>query len=127
MLLARIHEYKKPLVIEELEVPLAISGEQVLLRVASTGLCHSDSYLIDGELKDVILPSKPGHEVAGWVEKAGDLVPQEFGADYSVNINDKTNEQVSHEIKELIYGRGIDVVLDTVGLDVTTELGYYTS
>ena len=25
---------------------------------------------------------------------------REFGADYSVNIKDKTNEQVSHEIKE---------------------------
>ena len=45
---------------------------------------------------------------------------REFGADYSVNIKDKTNEQVSHEIKELTYGRGIDVVLDTVGLEDTT-------
>ena len=62
-------------------VPLAISGEQVLLKVAATGLCHSDLHLIDGEFKDVIplnLPSTPGHKVAGWVEKTGDLVPQDF-------------------------------------------------
>ena len=49
---------------------------------------------------------------------------REFGADYSVNIKDKTNEQVSHEIKELTHGRGIDVILDTVGLGVTTQLGF---
>ena len=84
LLSARIHEYKKPLVIDELQIPLAISGEQVLLRVAATGLCHSDLHLIDGELKDVIplnLPNTPGREVAGWVEKAGDLVPQDFVAE----------------------------------------------
>lgn len=263
MLSARIHEYKSPLVIDELQIPSGTSGEQVLLRVAATGLCHSDLHLIDGELKDIIplhLPSTPGHEVAGWVEMIGDSVPQgfvtkddlvavfagwscgvclycksgdeqlcnspkwpgvisnggfseyilvpsyrflvkvdkkfgiqpehlapltdagvtpyraikkvknllgpgksiailgigglgsygiqyakllsggstvvalgrnsqklelaqEFGADYSVNIKNKTNEQIRHEINEITDSRGIDVVLDTVGLEDTTQLG----
>jgi alcohol dehydrogenase, propanol-preferring len=64
MLSARIHEYKSPLVIDELRIPSDISGEQVLLRVAATGLCHSDLHLIDGELKNIIplnLPSTPVH------------------------------------------------------------------
>ena len=46
------------------------------------------------------------------------------GADYSVNIKDKTNEHVSHEIKELTYASGIEVVLDTVGLENPTKLGF---
>jgi propanol-preferring alcohol dehydrogenase len=81
MLCARIHEYNKPLAIDDVPTPSISSGEQVLLRVAATGLCHSDLHLINGSFKDVIplnLPSIPGHEVAGWVEDIGDSVPKDF-------------------------------------------------
>ncbi len=48
------------------------------MRVGSAGLCHSDLHLINGEWKTAIpfeLPKIPGHEVAGWVEELGELVP----------------------------------------------------
>src|SRR5947207_8817589 len=79
MLSARIHEYQKPLVIEKIPKPAGMQGEQVLVRVAAAGLCHSDLHLINGEWKDVIpvpLRITPGHEVDGWIEEMGNSVPQ---------------------------------------------------
>lgn len=78
MLAARIYEYQKPLVIENIPKPSSIHGEAVLVRIGGTGLCHSDLHLIKGEWKDAIplqLPKIPGHENAGWIEEIGDTVP----------------------------------------------------
>ena len=64
ILAARIHEYKKPLSIDNISKPSITEGEGVLVRVASAGLCHSDLHLINGEWKDLIplnLPKTPGH------------------------------------------------------------------
>ena len=60
-------------------MPSITSGEEVIVRVAATGLCHSDLYIINGDLKDIIplnLPSTPGHEIAGWVQEVGNKVPE---------------------------------------------------
>jgi NADPH:quinone reductase-like Zn-dependent oxidoreductase len=81
ILSARIHEYQKPLLIDRIPKPMITSGHQVLVRVAGSGLCHSNLHLINGEWRDVLpvlLPITPGHEVAGWVEEVGDSVPQEI-------------------------------------------------
>lgn len=81
MISARVMEYQKPLNIENVDKPQIQHGHQVLLRVGSTGLCHSDLHLINGDWKNTIplqLPIIPGHEIAGWVEEIGDLVPKEF-------------------------------------------------
>ena len=67
--------------IENVDKPQIQHGHQVLLRVGATGLCHSDLHLINGDWKKTIplqLPIIPGHEIAGWVEEIGDLVPKEF-------------------------------------------------
>jgi alcohol dehydrogenase, propanol-preferring len=79
MLAARIHEYQKPLVVEDVQRPTNIQGEAVLVKVGAAGLCHSDLHLINGDWKDAIpitLPKTPGHENAGWVEEIGGTVPQ---------------------------------------------------
>ena len=79
ILSARIHEYQKPLLVDRIPKPMITSGHQVLVRVAASGLCHSDLPLINGEWRDMLpvsLPITPGHEVAGWVEEVGDSVPQ---------------------------------------------------
>jgi propanol-preferring alcohol dehydrogenase len=79
MLCARIHEYQRPLVVEDIPKPSNVSGEAVLVRIGAAGLCHSDLHLINGEWKDAIplaLPKIPGHENAGWVEGIGDTVPE---------------------------------------------------
>ena len=78
MLSARIHEYQKPLVVENVQKP-DVKGEAVLVKVGGAGLCHSDLHLISGEWKNALplrLPKTPGHEVAGWVDEVGESVPK---------------------------------------------------
>src|SRR5499433_1597831 len=76
MLAARIHSYKRPLVVEEVKIPEMLA-DQVLVRVGGCGMCRSDVQLIDGyfEALNLKLPITPGHEIAGLVEKIGDSVP----------------------------------------------------
>ena len=79
VLSARIHEYQKPLSVDNTQKPTISTGEQVLVKVVAAGLCHSDLHLINGDWKDIIpikLPITPGHEVAGLVEELGDSVPE---------------------------------------------------
>jgi alcohol dehydrogenase, propanol-preferring len=81
MLSARIHKYQSPLTIENIEKPVITKGEQVLVKVGATGLCHSDLHLINGDWKNSIslqLPTTPGHEIAGWVEETGVSVPKDI-------------------------------------------------
>jgi len=76
---ARIHEYNKPLELDNISKPAIRGDEQVLVKVGATGLCHSDLHLINGEWKDILplnLPKTPGHEIAGWVEEVGKSVPE---------------------------------------------------
>lgn len=78
MLAARMHGYKQPLVIEEVNIP-EISSDQVLVRVGGAGMCRSDVQLIDGYFEAAIKPKfpiTPGHEIAGLVETLGDHVPE---------------------------------------------------
>src|SRR5262249_1644586 len=76
MLAARIHGYKRPLVVEEVKIPEMLP-DQVLVRVGGCGMCRSDVQLIDGyfEALNAKLPITPGHEIAGLVEAIGDSVP----------------------------------------------------
>jgi propanol-preferring alcohol dehydrogenase len=78
---ARIHNYQKPLVLDNIEKPKIEQDNQVLLKIGATGLCHSDLHLINGDWRDSIplnLPVIPGHEIAGWVEEIGNAVPKDF-------------------------------------------------
>src|SRR5215471_1094285 len=77
MLAARMHEYHKPLVLEDIKVP-EISPEEVLVRVGGAGMCRSDVQLVDGYFAEALkpkLPITPGHEIAGLVAVLGDRVP----------------------------------------------------
>jgi D-arabinose 1-dehydrogenase-like Zn-dependent alcohol dehydrogenase len=68
--LARIEE---PL--EEVDVPIPeIGSSDVLIRVAATGICHSDAHYRAGISKIDNLPVTLGHEVAGRIEKIGTQV-----------------------------------------------------
>lgn len=44
-----------------------------------------------------------------------------FGADHVVNIKSKSKDQVWEEIDDLSRGKGIDVILDIVGLEQTVQ------
>ena len=82
---ARILSPNEPLAISESETPHP-QGNQVLVKVKSVGVCHSDLHLWEGgyDLGDgqfmkvtdrgVKYPVTPGHEIVGTVEAIGDGV-----------------------------------------------------
>ncbi|MBT8173195.1 MAG: alcohol dehydrogenase, partial [Nitrosopumilus sp.] len=82
---ARIIGPNEPLAVSESETPKP-QGSQVLLKVKSVGVCHSDLHLWEGgyDLGDgnfmkvtdrgVKYPVTPGHEIVGTVEEIGDDV-----------------------------------------------------
>jgi S-(hydroxymethyl)glutathione dehydrogenase/alcohol dehydrogenase len=57
--------------------------DEVLIRVAACGLCHSDVHVLDGHLPTP-LPSVLGHEAAGVVEAVGDAVTEVDVGDHVV-------------------------------------------
>lgn len=61
-----------PISVEELSIGDPGPGE-VLVRIAASGVCHSDMHYVDGHLGDDF-PYLLGHEGAGFVEAAGDGV-----------------------------------------------------
>lgn len=46
-------------------------GSEVRIRVAGSGVCHTDLHIADGTEARVELPVTLGHEVAGWIEAVG--------------------------------------------------------
>lgn len=66
---ARFHKVGEGLKLEDVPTP-QLGPNDVLLKVKSTGMCHSDIHVMDG----VIAASPPvtlGHEIAGEVEQVG--------------------------------------------------------
>jgi alcohol dehydrogenase, propanol-preferring len=80
---ARITKPNESLQIQQLETPKP-KGSQVLVKVNSSGVCHSDIHLWQGGYegpggqflkttdRGVKYPLTPGHEIAGTVESMGD-------------------------------------------------------
>jgi alcohol dehydrogenase, propanol-preferring len=80
---ARMHDYKKPLILENVSVP-DIAADEVLVKVAAAGICRTDVQLLDGYFQKYVpfpLPLTPGHEIAGVIEKTGKSVPKDAGFD----------------------------------------------
>ncbi|MCL5067554.1 MAG: zinc-binding dehydrogenase [Thaumarchaeota archaeon] len=74
MLAAQLVRYNARLEIRPVGVPKP-RGENVLVKIAGAGLCHSDLYLIDGKNKIATdFPLTLGHENAGHVEAVGEDV-----------------------------------------------------
>jgi len=71
---AVLHEFKQPLVIQEVERPQP-GYEEVLIHVEACGVCHSDVHVADGDwpqfAKIVKKPLILGHEIAGRVVAVG--------------------------------------------------------
>jgi alcohol dehydrogenase, propanol-preferring len=71
---AVVHEFGRPLVIEDVAKPTPGSG-QVLVRVETSGLCHTDIHAAHGDWPvKPAPPFIPGHEGVGIVERVGDGV-----------------------------------------------------
>lgn len=59
-----------PLELVEKEIPTPGVG-QVLVKVNACGICHSDSFTVEGHWPGLEFPRVPGHEVAGVVSSLG--------------------------------------------------------
>lgn len=68
------HEYKKPLTVEEIEIP-KIKEDEILIKIIANGVCHTDLHAINGDWPvKANLPIIPGHEVIGIIEEKGGAV-----------------------------------------------------
>lgn len=67
-----LREPGQPPVVEDIEVA-ALAPDEVLLRVAASGICHTDLSAANGVLP-IRLPVVLGHEAAGTVEAVGSAV-----------------------------------------------------
>ena len=76
---AVLHEFRKPLVFEDVPRPTLEAGD-VLIRVEACGVCHSDLHVADGDWPQFTsITKKPlilGHEIAGRVVEKGPAVSQ---------------------------------------------------
>ena len=71
---AVVHSFTEPLRIEERDLP-AVGPEQVLVRIETSGLCHTDIHAARGDWPvKPSLPFVPGHEGIGIVEQKGERV-----------------------------------------------------
>lgn len=65
--------------IKDVPTPKPGPGGEILIRVASTGICHSDIHLFKGDFGPVGQGFIPGHEISGWVEDLGPDVKNPWG------------------------------------------------
>ena len=71
MYAARVHDFERPLELEEVPIPVAGRGE-VVIRVEASGLCHTDIHAARGDWPvKPTPPFTPGHEGVGIVEEVG--------------------------------------------------------
>jgi propanol-preferring alcohol dehydrogenase len=85
---ARIHEYGKPLVLEDVPVP-DIKPDEILVQVKACGMCRSDAQLVDGYFRkyaDIPPPITVGHEITGVVYKVGKDVPKVAGLEEGEHV-----------------------------------------
>ncbi len=71
---AVVHEFGKPLVIEDVPIP-EVKPHEILIKVQACGVCHTDLHAASGDWPDKPkLPFIPGHEGAGVVAAVGSEV-----------------------------------------------------
>src|SRR5262245_4460630 len=78
---ARLHEYGKPPVLEDIPI-FDIQPDEILVQVKACGMCRSDVQLIDGYFRkyaDIPPPITVGHEITGVVHTIGQVVPKAAG------------------------------------------------
>ena len=63
-------EIKTPYIIEEVELAPPKAGE-VLVKIAASGMCHTDEMILNGEMRSPFLPIVLGHEGSGIVTEVG--------------------------------------------------------
>src|SRR5688500_10433001 len=82
---AVLEEFGEPLVVQELDLADPGPGE-VLVRVVSCGVCHTDLYTASGVDPSGYAPTVLGHEGAGVVEAVGEGVTDVAAGDHVVTL-----------------------------------------
>ncbi len=78
-------EPKKPLEIAEIDLDGPKGGE-CLVRLAATGVCHTDAYTMSGADPEGLFPAVLGHEGAGVVEEVGPGVSSVQAGDHVIPL-----------------------------------------
>jgi len=106
---ARIITPKEPLEVKQLETPKP-RGSQVLVKVQSSGVCHSDIHLWEGGYtglngqflkatdRGVKYPLTPGHEIAGIVTEMGEDAKEAASASFV-----QQQHQLQQDQKVMVY------------------------
>jgi propanol-preferring alcohol dehydrogenase len=72
--------------LEGTEIPIPqIEANELLVRIAACGVCHTDLHVVEGELPNPRMPIVPGHEIVGVVEEVG-ANAADFGVGTRVGI-----------------------------------------
>ena len=82
---AVLHEFGRPLVVEEVELAEPRAGE-ALVRLVACGVCHTDLYSASGADPSGYAPAVLGHEGAGVVERVGPGVTSVKPGDHVVTL-----------------------------------------
>lgn len=70
MRVAQVSQPGGPL--ELVERPIPEPGPRhVRIRVEACGICHSDSFCVEGQWPGIVYPKVPGHEIAGVIDSLG--------------------------------------------------------
>ncbi len=88
----RLHEYKQPLKLDEVDVPKP-GPNDALIKIQACGVCHTDIYFVEGNLTTEKFGGKRpwtlGHEIAGKIVEVGSEVA-EFKVGDSVLVDSWT-------------------------------------
>ena len=94
------YEVGGPLVVEEVD-PSPVGTRDVFVRIAASGICHTDLTVING-LSSLPLPIVPGHEACGVEEEVGAEVRR-------VRVGDRVLASVSPALRQLLVVPAVDV------------------
>lgn len=76
---------KRPLEVEEIDLEGPKPGE-VLIKIAATGVCHTDAYTLSGTDPEGVFPTILGHEGAGVVMEVGKGVTSLVPGDHVIPL-----------------------------------------
>ena len=105
---AVMHEVKKPLAVEDVDV-MEPGAHEVLVRWVANGVCHSDLHVMTGDYPHP-LPVVLGHEGAGIVEEVGPGVTYAKPGDHVIRLTASSKSVASSSYtmsvdKFLLYPR----------------------
>lgn len=108
--IAPLTENPSPLTLTESEVPVP-GDREVLIRVATCGVCHTEIDEIEGRTPPPVLPVTPGHQVVGQVVDLGPGVQrlspgQRVGVGWIYRSDGSSRENLAAEFQAT--GRDVD-------------------